>query len=342
MQKIRSLTFAGVVALSISRLNAGTFTENFSANPQQDGWKIFGDTNFFRWNSTNQNLEVTWDSSQTNSYFYLPLGTILAKDDDFSVTFDLRLTDFIAGVDPQMPSTFPLSVGFLNLAEAEQTNFLRGTGYTSPDIVEFDFFPDPGGSWKWGPSLTASMVDSTAFDWSSGGFDPDGLTSNDIYEISLDYTAANSNLVMSVTKNGGPFVSNIIANLTDAFTDFRADAIALMSYSQAGQDTTVYTNSDNSTTIYAGSLLAHGAADNIVVTIPPPPVQNFTGNFTGNFLSAQFLSRSNWLYTLERSTDFQSWTNVSDAIPGNATTLILHDTNPPADKAFYRVRAERP
>jgi hypothetical protein len=342
MKKICSLAFAGIVILSASLARAGTFTENFSTNPQRDGWKIFGDTNFFHWNSTNQNLEVTWDSSQTNSYFYLPLGTILAKDDDFSLTFDLRLSDFVAGNDRTMPSTFPLSIGFLNLAEAQQTNFLRGTGYTSPDIVEFDFFPDPGGSWKWGPSLTASMVDSTAFDWSSGGFDPDGLTSNDVYEVSLTYTAANSNLVMNITQNGALFVSNVVASLNDTFTDFRADAISISSYSQAGQDTTVYTNSDGSTTIYAGSILAHGTVSNIVVTIPPPPVQNFSANFAGNILNAQLLSRSNWLYTLERTADFQSWTNVSDTIPGNATNLFLQDTNPPVDRAFYRVKAERP
>ena len=67
------------------------FTENFSADPLQNGWQIFGDTNLFQWDSTNQNLDVTWDSSQTNSYFYNPLGTILAKSDDFSLSFDLQL-----------------------------------------------------------------------------------------------------------------------------------------------------------------------------------------------------------------------------------------------------------
>jgi hypothetical protein len=82
--------------------------------------------------------------------------------------------------------------------------------------------------------------------------------------------------------------------------------------------------------------------DNFVVTPPPPPVQNLAGSFSHAVWQAQFISRSNWLYTLERTGDFQSWTNVSPATSGNGTNLFLPDTNAPADKAFYRVRAERP
>ena len=63
---------------------------------------------------------------------------------------------------------------------------------------------------------------------------------------------------------------------------------------------------------------------------------------TSGIWQAQFLSQSNWLYTLQRSADFQSWANVSSSTPGNATNLFLQDTGPPADEAFYRVKAERP
>jgi len=335
MKKIRSLAFAGLFVLST--VHATTITENFTNNPSQDGWQVFGDTNLFQWDSTNQNLDVTWDSSQTNSYFYHPLGTILARDDDFSVAFDLRLNDFVAGLDPEMPSTFPLSVGFLNLAEASQPGFLRGTGYSAQDLAEFSFFPDPGGAWIYGPSLTAVMIDSTGFNYSSGGYDPDSLTTNDIYRVNLTYTASNSNLVMTITRNNEMFVSNCVASLGTNFTDFRVDAISISSYSQAGQDTNDYSGVN-----YAGSLLAHGSVDNFVVTLPPPPVQNLTGAFSNGVWQAQFISRSNWLYTLERTTNFVSWTDVSAATSGNGTNLFLPDTNAPADKGFYRVRAGRP
>ena len=57
-------------------LHAAVISENFSTNPRARGWKNFGDTNLFRWNATNQNLEVTWDSARTNSFFQLHCGRL--------------------------------------------------------------------------------------------------------------------------------------------------------------------------------------------------------------------------------------------------------------------------
>ena len=64
--------------------HGATLTEDFSSNPFLHGWKVSGDTNLFQWNSTDQNLSVTWDSAQGNSYFYYPLGTVLARGSDFA------------------------------------------------------------------------------------------------------------------------------------------------------------------------------------------------------------------------------------------------------------------
>jgi hypothetical protein len=55
-----------------------------------------------------------------------------------------------------------------------------------------------------------------------------------------------------------------------------------------------------------------------------------------------FLSSSNWLYVLERAEDFVSWIPVSTLTPGTGNNLLLLDPNPPPDKAFYRVSAQRP
>src|SRR5207245_9060872 len=109
-------------------------------NPVGHGWRVFGDTNPFVWNAANQNLNVSWDSSQPNSYFYIPLGTIVNRHDDFSVAFDLELLDIAAGVNPAKPFTFELAAGFLNLVNATQTNFFRANGGASPNRAEFDFF----------------------------------------------------------------------------------------------------------------------------------------------------------------------------------------------------------
>src|SRR5690348_2517826 len=82
---------------------AATTHEDFSSPPQNRGWAPFGDTNLFLWSPTNQNLEVTWDSSQPNSYFKFPLQTILSRQDDFSAGLELLLDDVMGGTSPQKP-----------------------------------------------------------------------------------------------------------------------------------------------------------------------------------------------------------------------------------------------
>ena len=119
------LAWAGLfVALSAAR--AVTLTEDFSTDPLQNGWQVFGDTNLFAWDATNQNLAVTWDSTQPNSYFYHPLGGRLTRYDDFTLDFDLRLNDIASGVEPGKTGPMQLGFGFQNYAAATNANFLRG------------------------------------------------------------------------------------------------------------------------------------------------------------------------------------------------------------------------
>src|SRR5665213_2491672 len=319
MEKIRSLAFAGLFVLSAA--HATTITENFTNNPSQDGWQIFGDTNLFQWDSTSQNLDVTWDSSQSNSYFYHPLGTILATDDDFSVEFDLQLSDANA------TGSFELAVGLLNLSDATSTNFSRPIGST-PNLFEFDYFPDG----SYGPSIDDTMADMTVTTTNENDFyfayDNLPLVIGVTYHVILTHVAGEPAISGEVLTNGQIYTSlpNVYAG---PITDFRLDTVAVISYSVAG-DT------------YGDSILAHGTVDNLVVTLPPPPIQNLTGAFNNGVWQVQFSNQSDWLYILERTTDFQSWTDVSPAIPGNATNLFLQDTNLPTDKAFYRVSASRP
>jgi hypothetical protein len=324
--RVRLLILWGLVAASAG--GAATFTEDFSTDPLQNGWQFFGDTNLFQWDSTNQNLNVTWDSSQTNSYFHHPLGTILAKSDDFGLSFDLQLSYIAIGVNTLKTNTFEVVVGFINLATATSTNLERGTGVSSThgarSTCEFDYFPDSGKGATISPTLISSNNQfATTF------AHPFTLDPGALFHVTMNYTAANKTLHTTMTRNGAPFAGGAISDviLSPSFKDFRLDQVAVCSYSDAGAD---------------GSLFAQGTVDNFIVTVPPPPVQNLAGSFAGGVWQAQFLSQSNWLYTLQRSGDFQSWTAVSSATPGNATNLFLLDAGPPADRAFYRVKAERP
>ena len=316
-------------ALLVSSAAAGTsITEDFSTDPLHRGWSILGSTNLFQWDSTNQNLRVTWDSSQPNSYFHYPLGTVLTRHDDFSLAFDLRLDNIGPGPDPAKGSTFPLAIGFLNSTEASQTNFWRGTGVNSPDLAEVAYFWDSG----FGATLWPTFVSTnSAFNYnSSKDFAIFALAPGDWFRIVMTYIASNQTVVATVTnfeETAGMLIRQVI---NTNFTDFRVNALSISSYTDAGQDPA-----------FAGSVLAHGAIDNLVVTAPSPPVQNLGAAFSDGLWQVHFNAQTNWLYTLERTMDFQSWTGVLRSTPAASGRLILSETNPPNAAAFYRVRANR-
>jgi hypothetical protein len=325
-----------IASLSIlSTVHATTITENFNNNPSQDGWQIFGDTNLFQWVSTNQNLAVTWDSSQSNSYFFHLLGTIVTRDDDFSIAFDLQLNDIASGNEPGKISPMELGFGFLNHADATDPGFQRAA---AANLAELDYFPlgyyidNQGKTNTINPTLTPTFI-STVYDYAPSAYVPYEVTfpTGEPVHVSLTYTASNQTLVATFQTNGVDCLEIPPVVLTDSFTtndNFAVDMFSISSYGSAGDP--------------YDSVLAHGTVANIVVTVPPPPIQNFSGNFSNGVWRVQFISRTNWLYTLERTPDFRSWTGVSISTAGNGTNLFLQDTNAPTDKAFYRVRADRP
>ena len=309
-----SLALAGLAGFSVA--HAAVITENFTRDPSQDGWRIFGNTNLFTWDSTNHDLTVTWNSTNQNSYFYHPLGTILTTNDDFSLAFDIQVSDANA------TGFFELAVGFLDFEDATNANFARGTGSGSPNLVEFNYFPDTG----WGPTLSITMTDTNSiFDFLEDyvGLDP-GVT----YHVVLTHGAGAALVSGQVFINGQLYTAFPVFCLSTNFTDFRLDTVAVSNYTATNDP-------------WGDSLLAHGSVADFVVTVPPPPVQNLTGSFSNAIWQAQFISRSNWLYTLQHTTNFISWDDVSSSV-GSGTNLLLQDPNAPVDKAFYRIRAERP
>jgi hypothetical protein len=296
--------------------------ENFFSDPAQTGWNVFGNTNLFQWDSTNLALDVTWDTSQSNSYYYKSLGTTLTRADAFAVDFDLELNDL------QYTNSFELALGLFNLGEATNPDFQRGVGYT-PDLFEFDYFPDNGlGS----PSTAATLADDT------GGltnfpnlyfiYDTMPINPGTTYHVRLQHTAGSAMLSGEVLTNGQVYTTMPNAFPGD-FTDFQLDTLAVCSYSGAGQDTN-----------YVGSILAHGTVDNFIVTLPPPSRNLIVTNSDSQW-QVQFGSFVNWQYTLQRSTDLINWNDASLPTGGTGNIMTLNDTNAAATEAFYRIRANQ-
>jgi hypothetical protein len=339
MLKVFALISLAIIAASGSF--AKTVNQNFAANPLQNGWQEFGNTNLFHWNSTNQNLEITWDSRQSNSFFYFPLSTSLTRDDDFTIDFDLLLNDIVSGIEPGKTGGLEIGFGFFNFATATNASYMRGSFGGAPNLFELDYFPK--GSFEFGgqtfevaATTTPTFISTNSFDYAPTIFAPYimELPTNVVVHVEMNFTSSNQTLATLLTTNGATFFQPPDVVLTDtntsAFTasdDYRVDTFSINSYSSTGDD--------------FDSVFGHGIVDNIVISYPLP-IENFSGSLTNGIWQASFSSRINWLYTLERTTEFHNWSVVSSTVPGNGGVLILQDPAPLPQNAFYRVRAARP
>ncbi len=340
--KIRSLAFAGVFVLSIASASAATITENFSSDPLAHGWKVFGDTNAFIWNSASNNLAVTWDSRRTNSYFCHPLGTIVTRNDDFSLAFDLNLSDIASGIEPGKTGPLQIALGFVKFSVVSDSSFGRGNYGGAPNIAEFDYYTDGyydyfGTIYPSDATAVPSFISGVdSYDYCPGYLSPFDvvLPTNQTVHITMTFTASNQTAVITLTNNGVPVGSlpPLVLNKPNGFlaTDnFFADTFSISSYSSFGDD--------------YDSVLAHGTVANLVVTVPPPPVQNLAGAWVGGQWQVQFIGQDKWHYALERSTNFTAWAEIAALNSTNANTVqTLVDQNATGSSAFYRLRAERP
>lgn len=331
--------FALAVLLFVTTLgmNGAIILEDFASDPLGRGWGSQGDGSLFWWNSTNQNLEVTWDSSRTNSFFYVPLRTILTKSDDFSFSFDVRLNDIRTGVSITRTDTFEIAVGLLNSRTMTNANYFRGAGvsgaYGVRNLVEFDYFPQAGVI----DATFATTVVSTNNRFGYAHNFPLEMTTGDLFRITLAYTASNQTVHTTATRNGAPYGLSPGNTLDDLVltgeSDFRVDAFGVSSYSDAIQ---------TGTPDYWGSVLAHGVIDNVTITTPAPPLEHLAIGMSNSLARVTFDSRTNWNYTLQRGLDFGRGVDTGGTFGGTGKAMTLTDTNALTPAAFYRVRMERP
>lgn len=313
MKKPSARLLAALVVLAAALpLPGATLLARFDSDPLAAGWRMHGDTNLFVWDSANQNLRVTWDSSKPNSYFHLPLGTNLTRAHGFRLAFDLALDAEPAAGGMQ------LALGLLRWSDASSPGFFRGSGSDSPNVATFDYFPDTG----WGASLAATLIDASnrfAFVFAAEALMP-GVT----YRVELLHRPGAGRLEGRVFTNGVFVTALPHAFISDGFGDFELDTLAVCGFS-----------GENS---FGSSILAHGVVDNLAFTSPLPVGEIAPDGFG----AVTFLSDAAWLYTLEQSADLVNWTVAAPPAPGNGGVLRLQSASPPAPAGFFRVRAELP
>ena len=335
------ILLTGLCVSLLASANAATYSENFATDPAADGWQTFGDTNLFQWNATNQNLQVTWDSTQTNSYFFHPLEFAVTANDDFSLEFDLNLSDIASGNEAGKTGPMELGFEFLDLAAATDPSFGRNNYGDTPNIAGFDYYTDgyfdDGGVIYPSPAAAVpTFVSGTdSYDYAPqivAVYDEE-MPTNQVVHVSFSYTASNQTAVIVLTTNGVPVGSlpplalNGSNGFMDATYNFSVDTFCICNFSSYDDP--------------YDSVLAHGTIANLVVS-EPPPAQNLSGSISNGVWQVQFNNHLDWLYTLQRTTDLNAWTDVSAAVSGNGTNMVLSDNHTPTTGACYRVSAARP
>ncbi len=313
----------GLTVLSLSPSIATNFKETFSSHPDLRGWQVKGRTELFTWNEVQQSLQVTWDSSHPNSFFYLPLPFILTEKSDFSFSFDLVLDEVRAGISVEKPSTFEIAFGLFHQEHAFGPNYIRGTGRHTPNLVEWNYFPDAD---PITPTVTAAVISDLNQFVTDGFVNQIEMLPRVLYHISAVFQTRDRILTLNMTADGQSFGQSAHVVLPKQFAGFTIDAFGITSYSDDGQPSP-----------YAGSIFAQGKLDNLELRITPvrPKIQMVRINSETSQVS--FLAEPGEHYVIESSTDLNQWRELDTFTSDHFQRYIWMIPVQTGSICFYRI-----
>ena len=291
--------------------------ENFSANPLANGWAAHGDESLFEWDAEGGALAVTWDSEKPNSNFHRPLGLTLTEADTFAFAFDIALDEVKAGHLDGQPYTFEVALGLINSKSAKADGFSRGTGSDSPNLVEWDYFPDTG----FGATISPTIV-SAKSQFAAGFTFPAALSAGKQYSVRMEYDPDERALKTFMLENGKVWKTIKTVALADDFVGFVVDAFSISSYTAKGSES---------------SLLANGSVDNLAIGVGRSKPRIVNTRLADGQWTARSFGYGTADYLLERSADLRGWQPVRNGVREDGFYLRLIDENPSLGDGFYRL-----
>ena len=291
--------------------------ENFSVNPLDNGWAAHGDESLFEWDAEGGALAVTWDSEKPNSNFHRPLGLTLTEADTFAFAFDIALREVKAGHLDGQPYTFEVALGLINSKLAKADGFSRGTGSDSPNLVEWDYFPDTG----FGATISSAIASSKS-QFAAGFMFPAALSAGKQYSVRMEYDPDERALKMFMLENGKVWKGIKSVKLQDDFSGFAVDAFSISSYTAIGSKS---------------SLLAKGRVDNLAIAVARSQARIVGARLVDGQWRARTFGFAAAGYLLERSADLHEWHAVGNGVREDGLYLRLTDENPSLGDGFYRL-----
>ena len=291
--------------------------EGFSSDPMANGWAMHGDESLFKWNAESGALALTWDSEKPNSYFYRPLGLTLTEGDSFAFTFDIAFNEVKVGHLEGQPYTFEVALGLFNIEFAQADGFIRGTGTDSPNLLEWDYFPDTG----FGATISPTIASATS-QFAAGFTFPAAMTVRETYSVRMEFDPDERALKTFMLQNGKAWKEIETVTFNDGFDGFAVDAFSISSYTAKGSDS---------------SLLATGWVDNLAVVVARSQSKIVSARLTDRQWAARSFGFDAVGSVLERSADLREWHPVGNGVYEEGFYLRLIDRNPPIGDVFYRL-----
>jgi hypothetical protein len=273
-------------------------------------------------------MDVTWDSTQTNSYFFLPLGLALTGADDFKIGFSIALDRIAIGTSEGKPYTFQIAVGLLNLSNAVNPQFFRGAGIDpvrgARNLLELAYFPDSGFGATVAPTL-ATEANNIAF----SGNHPLELIPGVVYRFEMQFDSTHRTVASAMWRSGERVPPEGLKPLQIPahFADFRFDSIAIASYSDAGQSPQ-----------FAGSLQARGWVDDVELVVWHRVRARI--HFGESGVEIRFPTEPGWAYQVETCEDLAGWQAAGARIVGTGFEMGLGVAVEDV-RRFFRVSARR-
>jgi hypothetical protein len=144
----------------------------------------------------------------------------------------------------------------------------------------------------------------------------------------------------SIARPAGNMVFNVLAGSSNLFTTSVSKGVPPLQWFALG---TVFldasqTNCLQMTVSGAKQAGTFAMADVVrAVPVPSPPFSRITGQFTARGLALSFSGIPNAPCQIQRSTDLEHWTTLTNAQLPAGGTIEYIETAPPSQAAFYRI-----
>ena len=297
--------------------NLAWHAEDFSVDPLVSSWVVHGDESLFEWDAEAGVLGVTWDSEKPNSGFHRPLGLVLTEADAFAFTFDIALDEVKAGHLDGQPYTFEVTVGLVDIESAKADGFSRGTGSDSPNLVEWNYFPDTG----FGATVSPAIASGKS-QFAAGFTFPAALAAGEKYSVRMEYDPGERTLKTFMLENSKAWKGIQSVKLQDDFSGFAVDAFSISSYTAKGTES---------------SLFASGTVDNLAIAVDRSQPRIVGARLIDGQWRARTFGFATADYLLERSADLHDWQPVGNGVRSDGFYLRLIDEEPLDGGGFYRL-----